>query len=547
MHIMINVLLSLFLSLTEIVTFTITNETAFQLHIIHVNDFHARFEETSRKSGTCKSDCIGGFSRLYSAVHQQLEAYPNSIVLNAGDNFQGTLWYNLYKWNATQHFMNKIPFDAYTIGNHEFDNNIEGVVPFIKALNAPMVAVNIDDSEEPDFQGIYKKSIVIVREGRRIGVIGVLLSTTDNISKAGKLKFYDESETVNQEAERIVEEENADTVIVLSHCGYEKETEIAMKATSKISVIVGAHSHSFLYTGKETPNGKKPVGPYPTVVQTHDGRQVLVVQAAAYTEFLGDITINYDSTGNVISWFGEPIYMDSSVTQDQKINEEIVQWKEGLDQLANKVVGYSNVALDHSKCWTEECNIGNFIADAMVNAYLNTNEEGAWSYATIAFTNPGGIRTSIPAGEITFNDLMQVIPFENTIDVGEIKGKYIAALLEQSASSFNNYRTRSRWHILQASGVRVRYNMSNPSGSKVESVKVLCRKCPVPKYEPLNLEESYRIVLNSFLAKGGDGYSVIPENLINLEIGDVDYEVLKRYMERNCPVIHGIDGRIEVL
>ncbi|KAB0793969.1 hypothetical protein PPYR_13589 [Photinus pyralis] len=544
---MLKVVFPLLLIFEAVSAFSIRNATAFQVHVIHLNDFHARFEETSRKSGTCKSDCIGGFSRIYSAVNQQLKKYPDSIVLNAGDNFQGTLWYNLYKWNVTQHFMNMIPFDAHTLGNHEFDNGIDGVVPFIKALNAPVLAVNIDDSGEPDFQGIYRKSMVIVRDGRRIGVIGVLLSTTDSISSTRKLKFYEESTSVNNEADRLVKEENVTTVIVLSHCGYIIEKEIARKAAPGISLIVGAHSHSFLYTGNNTPNGKQPAGPYPTVVKAKDGHDVLVVQAAAYTEFLGDITIDYDGEGNVVSWSGQPIYTDSSIPQDTEINEEIALWKRGMDELANEVVGYSNVVLDNRKCRRQECNIGSFIADAMVNANLETNEEGVWAYANIAFMNAGGIRTSIPVGEITFGDLMQVTPFESTVDVGEVKGKHIKEILEQSAKPFNNQRIMSSLDIIQTSGIHVRYNMSRSFGSKVESVKVLCRKCPVPKYEPLQLEQTYRIIVPSFLANGGDGYKVIKDNLVNRRVGDMDYEVVKRYLKKMSPVIQSIDGRIEIV
>ncbi|KAF5274933.1 hypothetical protein FQA39_LY18691, partial [Lamprigera yunnana] len=431
--------------------------------------------------------------------------------------------------------------------NHEFDDNIKGVVPFIKALKAPTVAVNIDDSEEPEFQGTYKKSVIILREGKRIGIVGVMLSTTDNISNSGKLKFLDESETVNREAERLVAEEKVDTIIVLSHCGYEVDKAIAKNATSKISVVVGAHSHSFLYTGDDPPNGKRPVGPYPTVVTRLDGRKVLVVQASAYTEVLGDISIIFSENGDAVSWIGAPIYMNKSIHQDEKINTEIALWKKDLNVLGERVIGYSKVWLDYSICRFRECNLGNFLADAMVYDYLDTKETESWAYANIAITNPGGIRTSLPSGYISYKDLLTVIPFENTIDVGEIKGKHIKEFLETAAVPFTNQRIRSNFNLLQVSGIRVVYNLTQPIGSKVVSVKILCRKCKVPKYEPLNYEKIYRIILNSFLASGGDDFMVIANNLVNHKVGNVDNEVVARYISKRTPIIQGIEERITMI
>lgn len=211
-----------------------------------------RFEEVSQQAGTCKeesTDCIGGFSRLYEQIVEIQSQTDHSILLNAGDNFQGTIWYTFFKWNVTQYFLNKLPFDAIVLGNHEFDDGIDGVVPFIKSLNAPVVVSNIDDSEEPDMQGIYTKSTVIERFGKKIGIVGVITSLCAQISNTEKLKFFKESESVNREAERLVDEEGVFTVIVLSHSGYDVDQVIAQNASSKIGLIVGGHSHSFLYTG----------------------------------------------------------------------------------------------------------------------------------------------------------------------------------------------------------------------------------------------------------------------------------------------------------
>uniref|UniRef100_A0A2H1V8L5 apyrase n=1 Tax=Spodoptera frugiperda TaxID=7108 RepID=A0A2H1V8L5_SPOFR len=139
------------------------------------------FEETSVDTPSCRynnNSCIGGFPRLYKEIHTLLEEKPNSIVLNAGDSFQGTYWYTLLKWNVTQEFMNLIPHDAHALGNHEFDDGPEGLAPYLKALKAPVLAANMDVSEEPILAGLFIPHIVLKRKGRKIGIIGLITPDT---------------------------------------------------------------------------------------------------------------------------------------------------------------------------------------------------------------------------------------------------------------------------------------------------------------------------------------------------------------------------------
>jgi 5'-nucleotidase len=152
------------------------------------------------------------------------------------------------------------------LGNHEFEDKIEGLAPFLQHIKAPVVVSNIDASKEPTIEKLFNKSVVIERNGVKIGVIGVVLSTMgvrsftpvckeslgvqfQEIADIGNLVLLNESDAVNAEAERLVKEEGVFTNIVLSHCGYDVEKEIAKRAPSRISLVVGGHSHSFLYTG----------------------------------------------------------------------------------------------------------------------------------------------------------------------------------------------------------------------------------------------------------------------------------------------------------
>ncbi|GLV32897.1 uncharacterized protein CBL_20048 [Carabus blaptoides fortunei] len=508
-----------------------------------MNDFHARFEETSPSSSSCKdTNCIGGFSRAYNTINSLLDNRPNAIFLNAGDNFQGTLWYNVFKWNVTQYFLNKLPTDAYTLGNHEFDDDVEGVVPFIKSLNAPVVVANIDDSEEPTIQGTYQKSIIIERAGRKIGIIGVIASDTSELSSTGKLKFTDEAEAINKEASRLVENEDCKIIIVVSHSGLDVDKVVATKLVPHVNLIVGGHSHTLLYNG-EPPNNAKPVGPYPVVIDRENGRKVLIVQASSYTKYIGNLTVFYNNEGDIINWDGNPIYLSNEIPQDDAINQELNVWKQQIDEFANRILGTTNVLLSRDDCYSAECNLGNFITDAMVDYYAGHNEDqSGWSHAAIAFMNSGGIRTNIPKGDITYADLLSTSPFESTIDVGELTGEQIKSVLEYSVNSTIRYGFRQ---FLQFSGLRVVFDLNQPVGSRVVDLKVKCRLCDIPQFEDYKPEEYYRVTLNSFLAKGGDGYSVIKDNLQNREIGPVDIELFEGYVKKMSPITQGLDGRMK--
>ncbi|KMQ96283.1 5 -nucleotidase [Lasius niger] len=315
-----------------------------------------------------------------------------------------------------------LPHDVMTIGNHEFDNKIEGLVPFLKNVKAPVVVTNIDDSEEPTLQNLYKNSTIIARNDTKIGVIGVILSTTNLLANTEKLKFLDEVETVNDEAQRL-KEKGVNIIIVLSHCGLDVDRIMAAKCPL-IDVIVGGHSHTFLYTGPppfiDTPEDEYPV----VVTQNETDRTVLIVQAAAYTKYLGNLTVWFDDQGEVVDWDGNPLLLDQSIEEDPEILEALKPWKIEVDAEASRKIGKTKVLLD-SNC-SKECNMGNLISDAMVNAFVDKAENKThWTYAAVACLNSGGIRTSIEESEITYGDLMMVQPFENTWDTLELTGESI--------------------------------------------------------------------------------------------------------------------------
>ncbi len=271
-------------------------------------------------SGLCKEGqkCVGGYARVVTMVKKlRVEnQHLNPIYLNAGDNFQGTLWYNIFRWNVTQYFLNLLPADAMTIGNHEFDHGIAGVVPFLETIGekTPIVITNVDDSSVPSFQKKYTNSTIIERNGRKIGIVGVILETTNKIANTEDLRFTKESETVREEARKL-KEQGVNIIVVLSHCGLDVDRVIAKNGGPDIDIIVGGHSHTFLFSGPNPPGTDIPQGGYPVIEKQADGREVLIVQASAYTKYLGNITLFFDDAGNMMDYEGAPIYLDSDIEQ----------------------------------------------------------------------------------------------------------------------------------------------------------------------------------------------------------------------------------------
>lgn len=188
--------------------------------------------------------------------------------------------------------------------------------------------------------------------------------TTTFPSNWGKAKVLPEIEPVRKEVENLTKQ-GIKIIIVLSHAGLEIDRQLA-KHGGPIDLIVGGHSHSFLYSG--TPVGPdKPVDEYPTIETQENGRKVLIVQASAYTKYLGNIRLYFDEAGEVKRYEGAPIFLSHDVPQDPFILEELKPWKAEVDLVQGKVVGSIKHEYD-AFCYQRECGMGNLVTDSMVYA-----------------------------------------------------------------------------------------------------------------------------------------------------------------------------------
>lgn len=205
--------------------------------------------------------------------------------------------------------------------------------------------------------------MVMTKFGRPIGIIGV---TTTFPSNWGQVNILPEVEAVRAEAERLTAE-GVKMIIVLSHCGLETDREIA-KHGGPIDIIVGGHSHSFLFSGENPPGPDFPVDNYPTIEMQENGNEVLIVQASAYTKYLGDITLYFDDDGTIKNFEGAPIFLSNDVVPDAEILAELAPWKAEVDAIQLRHIGDTKFDILSYGCYSRQCGMGELTTDAFVHA-----------------------------------------------------------------------------------------------------------------------------------------------------------------------------------
>ncbi|KEJ96556.1 5'-nucleotidase [Pseudosulfitobacter pseudonitzschiae] len=518
----------MFLRLTQTaIALALTAGTAmadYSLTILHTNDFHARFEPISKYDGPCGAEdntageCFGGTARLVTAIKDAKARSNNAILVDGGDQFQGTLFYTYYKGKLAAEMMNMLGYDAMTVGNHEFDDGPEVLASFIDAINFPILMSNADVSGEPLLADKIAKSTVIERGGEKIGLIGLTPQDTDELASPGKnVIFTDPSDAVQGEVDKLTEE-GITKIIVLSHSGYVVDKRVAENTTG-VDVIVGGHSNTLLSNTDE-----KAEGPYPTMVGS-----TAIVQAYAYGKYLGELNVTFDDAGNVTEAKGDPILIDASVAEDEATVARIAEAAAPLDEIRNRVVAEASdqIGGDRETCRAMECSMGTLIADAMLARVKDQGIE-------IAIQNGGGIRASIDAGPVTMGEVLTVLPFQNTLSTFQVTGATLIEALENGVSQVEEGAGR----FAQVAGMSYAYDASKPAGERVSDVMV--------GGAPIDPEKVYGVVSNNYVRNGGDGYKMFINAENAYDFGPDVADVLAEYLAAQAPFTPVTDGRITV-
>ncbi|XP_038658712.1 5'-nucleotidase-like isoform X2 [Scyliorhinus canicula] len=446
---------ALLLSLSLLSVLCIRATLSFELTILHTNDVHARVEETSEDSSKCMSKCFAGVARRLTKIREIRKQEKNVLLLDAGDQYQGTIWFNYYKGTEAAHFMKKLNYDAMALGNHEFDNGVDGLLgPFLQNVSFPVLSANLKADQQLSQQifGYYQPFKILTVNGQKIGVVGYTTKETTILSNPGPhLIFEDEVEAVQREVDKLTVL-GVNKIIALGHAGFEMDKEIAKKVRG-VDVVVGGHTNTFLYTGK-APSNNIPVGPYPYMVKSDDGRNVPVVQAYAYGKYLGYLKVTFDENGIVTKAEGNPILLDSSIPQDEVLLADVNNWKKALANFSKEFIGQTLVYLNGTteECRNRECNMGNLICEAMINENIRKPDDKSWTHVSICLTQGGGIRAPIDElsdnGTIRAENILTVLPFGNTIDLLKVYGSTLREALEHSVWRYG----LGRGEFLQVAG-----------------------------------------------------------------------------------------------
>jgi 5'-nucleotidase/UDP-sugar diphosphatase len=487
--------------------------------ILHTNDLHAHAEPV-----TLARKPYGGYARQATLIKKFRASDPNPLLLNGGDTFQGTLYFNVYEGLAEAAFMNMVGYQAMAVGNHEFDRGPATLGAFAKVAKFPLLAANLDVSAEPTLVGKVKATAVLEVGGQKVGIVGAITPDLPSISSPGpNVRMLDLRTSVQKAVDELVAQ-GLNKIVMVSHVGLSGERELA-KNIKGLDFIVGGHSHSLL--GSNLPASfPHPAGEYPIAVDNASGSKCLIVSSWEWGKVFGRIKVEFDAQGRIVKWHdAAPIVVDETIPEDQDVASLIAALQKPLANLQSEEIGSTDTGLGHPSDGGRgyDSTIANVITDAMLVAAKAFG-------AVAALTNQGGIRASIEPGKITYGTAIGVLPFSNTLMILELSGSELKAALEHGAD-----RTGGLLH--PSGGMSYRLDMSRPVGQRVSEIMI--------GSSPIEPSKTYKIAFNNFTASGGDGHEVLKNAKgTRLDTGLVDIDYFVAFIKANSPLNRKLENRI---
>jgi 2',3'-cyclic-nucleotide 2'-phosphodiesterase/3'-nucleotidase/5'-nucleotidase len=525
-------------------------DAEFAMTIMHINDTHANLENVAKR---------------FTAVNQVRSETANSILLDAGDVFSGTLYFTKYLGQADLKFMNKLKYDAMVFGNHEFDKGPLVLADFVNNAEFPLVSSNIDFSKEPELSGllaeqevnkkaengkIYNSIILEVGEDKtKVGVFGLTTEDTKFLSSPGENITFENYIAKAKETVKSLQDKGINKIIAITHLGHTFDLILAEQVAG-IDVVVGGHSHTKVDV--------------PKVIHA-DREPTLVVQAEEYNKYLGRLDVKFNQAGVLTKWNGKLLDI-KTFAADPTVTTMLEPYNEGIVAIKNQVIGKTNVVLEggNPPSRIKETNLANLITDGMVSkvkSFVNSNPElnKLDVKGFVAIQNGGGIRESIPVtaidkkdGDITLGELLKVMPFGNNLTSLRMTGQEIVEALENGVSGIESVKGQ----FSQVSGMRYYYDSKKQpevldangklvtEGSRIVKVEI---KNDNGSYSPIDLNAYYFVATNSFMANGGDFYRSMKKAKDagrQYEMNLVDYEVFIEHITTLGTINMGIEGRI---
>lgn len=478
-------------------------ESLKKITILHTNDTHARINE-----GTYDGM---GLAKLSTLVKQHEAENENVLLLDAGDTFHGTTFATLEQGKSIAEVFNAVGYDGMAAGNHDFNYGYERLLELKEMVTFPVLSANVIVEETGEL--LLPPYMIQEIDGVKLGIFG--LSTPETHYKTHPknvegLKFTDPVEAAQMMVAELQAQE-VDVIIALTHLGTDaSSTDTSIKVAegaTGIDLIVDGHSHT-----------EENVGVSGT----------LIVSSGEYTKNLGVVELTFDENGELVGKEGSLISKEDAVEvePDAEVQAVIDAIAASQETILAEVVGSTSVILDgeREQVRAGETNLGNLITDAMLN------ETGA----EVAITNGGGIRASIDAGEITKGEVITVLPFGNYIVTKEVTGAVIKAALENGIDSYPD----AKGAFPHVAGITYTIDASKPAGERAVSIQI--------NGESIDLEKTYVLATNDFLAAGGDEYTMFADIAIKNEYPALD-EVLIQYIQGKGTVSPEVEDRVTAI
>ena len=497
-------------------------EETVDLTLLHTNDVHAHYDSFEPWGEVMQ----GGAAHLKTAVDDVRADEKNVLLLDAGDQFQGTLFYTVGGADVVADVMNALGYDAMCVGNHEFDSGPAELAKLIELADFPVLSANVDATADPDLSPGILPFALYRFDDTPVAVFGLTTEYTAVSSSPGPDVVFLDAIATARETVSSLETAGVDIIIALTHLGYERDLELA-RGVSGIDVVVGGHSHTLLGSVEGA------VADYPTVVVGPGGEPVLVVTAQEWGKWLGRLDVSFTETGRIASYDGEPVFIDATIPSDAGIAGILDEYRPAIDALMTQSVGTTNVILDgdRDRVRSQETNLGNLICDAMV---WKTAAQGV----TIAVQNGGGVRSTIPAGDISMGQVLEVLPYGNQIAVLSLSGAQLEAALENGVSQIESGAGR----FAHVAGVRYTYDPDAAAGGRIRSVETWDEGNAT--YVPVDPGAVYRIATNNYLADGGDDYFAFTEASERYDTGWLVSDTFAEYLTAVGSVAPHVEGRI---
>jgi len=547
-----------------------------------MNDTHSHLEPLSNEelyfdSIKTRTD-LGGAVRMKTAIDTLSADNANTMILHAGDAVQGTLYYTAFNGEADFAILNYYGINAMTLGNHEFDKGPSSVANFISWADFPIVSANIDASKETYLAGKILPYTLMTYGHNTIAVIGATTRDTISTSSPGDNLIFNEVEKSVADTVSFLKSFGINKIIVLSHIGYEEDITLA-EAVSGIDIIVGGHSHTltgdqagFAGFGITVPAGYD----YPTIVKSPEGKDVLVVQAWCWGRAIGELNVDFDKNGDISSYSGQPYIINSQsfkqnygagwVVVGPSVQERILALITGskllyifdedagaaailkpfTDEIEQKkqivVASASEDILMGSSASSFNSGPGPLVADSMI--WKTSSQD-----ATISIQSRGGVKTDLLSGNITMGNVLSVLPYNSLLYLIEMSGAEVKNALEDGIDYqiVNNPRSPSNnpWYPY-ISGLKFTIEENAAKGSRITNI--LYRTSLSGSYAPFDLSASYKVVVISYLAGGGDGYLTL-KNIPaarKTDTGFIDADAFGDYLKSLGTVANPTETRITV-